>query len=144
MDTKTKMLKKLLRLINAWSDMETSIHAAKILMAGVPEEHFQHYFLSMVVAYARPFTKSHGVGRIQCDYPTYPDFGDSDMPVRHRRLIDLRKKFLAHSSCEGTRVQVIPISIPNPPVRAFHFNVGRRTFHNIGFVEWIQTSEFWG
>lgn len=98
----------------------------------------------MVVAYGRPFTENQGVGRIQCDYPTYPDFGDAEMPVRHTRLLDLRHKFLAHSSAEGTRVQVIPPGVTNPlgvsPKPTFDFNIGKRTFRDVRYVEWLRVA----
>lgn len=144
MPATTKQQKKLVRLISALSDMSDSIHAADFLMDGAPEELYQHFFLSMVVAYGRPFTENHGVGRIQCDYPTYPDFGDAEMPVRHARLLDLRHKFLAHSSAEGTRVQVIPPGVANPlgvaPKSTFDFNIGKRTFQDIRYVEWLRVA----
>jgi hypothetical protein len=98
----------------------------------------------MVVAYGRPFTENQGVGRIQCDYPKYPDFGDADMPDRHKRLLDLRNKFLAHSSAEGTRVEIIPPGVVNPcggQVRSsFEFNMGKRRFPDIRFVEWLMNA----
>jgi hypothetical protein len=138
----TKERMKLVRLISAIADMSESVRAAELLMAGAPDELYQHFFVSMVVAYGRPFTENYGVGRIQCDYPTYPDFGDSEMPVRHARLLDLRNKFLAHSSAEGTRVQIIPPGVPNPlglpPRPEFDFNVGKRTFQDVRYVEWLR------
>ena len=144
MPATTRQLKKLVRLISAVSDMTDSVHAADMLMGGAHEDLYGHFFLSMVVAYGRPFTENYGVGRIQCDYPAYPDFGDSEMPARHTRLIDLRNKFLAHSSVEGTRVQIVPPGVPNPigvpPKPEFDFNVGKRTFKDIRYVEWLRVA----
>lgn len=77
-------------------------------------------------------------------FPTYPDFGDTEMPVRHSRLLDLRHKFLAHSSAEGTRVQIIPSGITNPfgvaPKSTFDFKIGKRTFRDIGYVAWLRVA----
>ena len=139
-----KQQKKLIRLISAISDMSNSLEAADLLLKGVPEELHGHLFLSMVVAYCRPFTENYGVGSIRCDYPTYPDFGDCDMRLRHERLHDLRNKFMAHSSAEGTRVQIIPPGVPNPlgkaPQAKFTFLMGKRTFADDGFVRWLRVA----
>lgn len=139
-----KQRKKLVRLISALSDISDSLHAADLLMAGVSEDLYQHVFGSMVMAYGRPFFESDGVGRIQCDYPNYPDFGDAEMPLRHTRLIDLRNKFLAHSSAEGTRVQIIPPGVENSPgiplKTTFDFNIGKRTFPDVRYVEWLRVA----
>jgi hypothetical protein len=142
--TTTKQQKKLVRLISALSDMDESVQAAN-LVRGAPEQLYLHLFTSMVVAYGRPFTKNYGVGCIQCDYPDYPgDSNDPDMPLRHARLLDLRNKFLAHSSAEGTRVQIIPPGVPNPvgapPKNTFDFNVGKRTFQDIRYAEWLRVA----
>src|SRR5947207_671888 len=107
MATQLNQQKKLIRLISAFSDMSASVRAANLLLAGVPDEVYEHLFLAMVVAYGRPFTENYGVGRIQCDYPHYPEPIDAEMPERHNRLLDLRNKFLAHSSAEGTRIEII-------------------------------------
>jgi len=142
MPANSKQQKKLVRLISALSDMAWSINAADLILAGAPDELREHLFLSMVVAYGRPFTENYGVGRIQCDYPNYPDFGDTDMPLRHARLLDIRNKFTAHSSAEGTRVLIIPPDVPNPlgdaPKGTFDFNVGKRVFRESQFIEWLR------
>ena len=144
MSTPPKQQKKLVRLISAFSDMTTSLRAANLLLGGVSEELYGHLFLSMVVAYGRPFTENYGVGRIQCDYPNYPDFGDGEMGDRHARLLDLRNKFLAHSSVEGTRVQIIPPGLVNPvggvALSSFTFNIVKRTFADVRFVEWLRVA----
>ena len=141
MSSKTKQDKKLVRLIAAISDMEQSIDAASALLAGAPTVLFDHLFLSMVVSYGRPFTENKGVGCIMVDYPDYPEFLDEEMVLRHRRLVDLRNKFLAHSSSEGVRVQVIPPGISNPLTSksnaTFDFNVGRRKFPDLQYVKWL-------
>lgn len=142
--TAPKQQKKLVRLVSALSDMLESVQAANLLVRGVPDDLYGHLFLSMVVAYGRPFTENQGVGRIQCDYPRYPDFGDSEMPIRHSRLLDLRNKFLAHSSAEGTRVQIIPPGVPNPlgkpPQQTFTFIMGKRTFADARYIEWLRVA----
>jgi len=144
MNTPTKQQKKLVRLISAFSDMCGSVEAANLLLKGVPEELHGHLFLSMVVCYGRPFTENYGVGRIQCDYPNYPDSADAEMRDRHARLLDLRNKFLAHSSAEGTRVQIVPPGVANPIGKAvqanFTFNMGKRTFGETYFVEWLRVA----
>jgi hypothetical protein len=142
-----KQQKKLVRLISAFSDMNDSVCAATLLLKGVPDEIYNHLFLSMVVAYARPFYENDGVGRIQCDYPTYPgDCDDAEMTKRHDRLLDLRNKFLAHSSAEGTCIQIIPPGIAYPPGTSprpkFDFNVGKRVFSDLRYIEWLRVAPF--
>jgi hypothetical protein len=144
MPATTKQRKKLVRLMSALADMTDSIEAADFLMGGAPSALYQHFFLSMVVAYGRPFTENYGVGHIECDYPSYPDFGDSEMPARHARLIDLRNKFLAHSSAEGTQILIIPPGVANPlglpPKSTFDFNIGKRTFKDLRYVDWLRVA----
>jgi hypothetical protein len=144
MMTPRKNQKKLVRLISAFSDMSNSVQAANLLLSGVPDEFYGHLFQSMVVAYGRPFTENRGVGRIQCDYPNYPDSCDPDMRDRHARLLDLRNKFVAHSSAEGTRVQIVPPGVANPRERSaqahFTFNIGKRTFPEVQFVKWLRVA----
>jgi hypothetical protein len=140
-----KQQKKLVRLISAFSDMNDSVCAAKLLLGGVPDEIYNQLFLSMVVAYTRPFTENYGVGRIQCDYPAYPeDCDDAKMLERHNRLLDLRNKFLAHSSAEGTCIQIIPPGVTcrpgSPPQPKFDFIIGKRVFPKIEFVECLHVA----
>lgn len=73
-----------------------------------------HFFLSMVMAYGRPFTKNHGIGSLRCEYPSFPDFPDADMNLRHKRMMDLRNKLLGHSSVEGTKVWLLAPGATSP------------------------------
>lgn len=95
----------------------------------------------MVMSYGRPFTESNGIGRIQCEYPGYPDFRDPEMNARHSRLVDIRHKFLAHSSAEGTKVMIVPPNIKNPVTQTtksvFDHNVGKRAFLEPVFAAWL-------
>lgn len=139
-----KQEKKLIRLISAVSDVDECLTASEALIAGAPDPLFNHLFVSMVVSYGRPFTENYGAGRIQNEYPNFPDELDSaeDLRQRHNRLIDMRDKFLAHSSVEGTQVIIIPPGVPNPlgiPAKpVFDFNVGKRRFGRVEFVEWLR------
>ncbi len=139
--SQSKLEKKLLRLVSAWFDISYSVQAGQLLLNGVPNEIYGHLFTSFVISYGRPFFESHRVGKILCDYPDYPRFGDADMPTRHQRMLDLRNKFIAHSSSEGTRVQIVPPGIVDPfnsrTRNEFGFNVGKRVFPEIQFVEWL-------
>ncbi len=99
--------KRLLRLISARADMQYASDAFRRFMACPDNGARYHFFLSMVLAYCRPFTENNGIGSLRCEYPTFPDFADADMNLRHTRLLDLRNKFLGHSSIEGTRVYLV-------------------------------------
>ncbi len=107
---------KLLRLVSAREDMGRSLEAFGVLQSLNDPTHPAFYpaALSMAVCYGRPFLESHGLGRLQVDFPDYPDFSDPEMNLRHHRLIDLRNKFMARSSCEGTKVLILPPGSTNP------------------------------
>ena len=141
MSSKTKDEKKLIRFISAYADIKNSIRTGELLMSGAPDEIFEDIFLSFVLSYGRPFKESQGVGCIICDYPNYPTFGDSEMPVRHSRMIDLRDKFLAHSSAEGTRILVTPPNVSPPFGGAispyYRLDIGKREFGDVRYVEWL-------
>jgi len=101
----------------------------------------RYFFAMMVVSYGRPFFENYRVGRIQCDYPNFPDFTDEEMNMRHRRMIDLRNKFMAHSSAEGTRIMVVPPGVINPitgtSIDQYDLNIGKRTFHRPNYASWL-------
>ena len=132
---------KLVRLISARSDMAEALEAWSMFTAFRGHPSAAYLFTAMVIAYGRPFVESYRVGRIQCDYPNFPDFSDDEMNVRHRRMIDLRNKFLAHSSAEGTRVMVIPPHVANPHTgvarETYDHNIGKRTFLHPEFASWL-------
>jgi len=134
--------KKLLRLISARYDMANALDAYSHFtgsLTGTPIA--EYFFCAMVVVYGRPFTENHGLGNIKCEYPNYPDFPDQEMNDRHLRLMDIRNKFLAHSSAEGTKIIVIPPRTSNPLTgivsNQFDHNVGKRTFLDPRFADWL-------
>jgi hypothetical protein len=56
-------------------------------------------------------------------------------------MIDLRNKFLAHSSAEGTRVMVVPPNVLNPITGltrdVYDHNIGKRRFLQPEFASWL-------
>jgi hypothetical protein len=101
--------KRLLRFISARYDMANALDAYNHFKESpINSPIAEYFFCAMVVAYGRPFTENQGIGNIKCEYPNYPDFSDQEMSERHRRLMDIRNKFLAHSSAEGTKIIIIP------------------------------------
>lgn len=139
--TKHLASKKLLRLISARYDMCDGLEAYAAFTELVGTAAGEYAFFAMTVAYGRPFTNNHGLGPIKCEFPTYPDFEDPDMNLRHQRLLDLRNKFMAHSSLEGTRVIVVPPGIPDPGTLVvrdhFEYYLGKRTFFEPAFAAWL-------
>jgi hypothetical protein len=133
--------KKLLRLVSARYDMGHAMEAYGHYKAAIGTSASEHFFFAMVVAYGRPFFESHGVGPIRCEYPNYPDFAEPDMNLRHQRLLDIRNKFLAHSSAEGTRIMIVPPTVPNPLTGVaqsqFDHNIGKRTFLEPRYADWL-------
>lgn len=132
---------KLVRLISARTDMGFSLEAHSHFAAALGSPLAEHCVVAMVVAYCRPFFESYRVGRILCDFPAYPDYDDAEMNIRHQRMVDIRNKFLAHSSAEGTRIMVVPPGVTNPITEisrpTFDHLVGKRTFLDPRFVDWL-------
>lgn len=133
---------KLLRLASARLDVSYSLDAYDLLRTLEPDHPvFYHCAVSMAVCYGRPFAESNGLGKLTVDYPAFPDFSVSEMNERHRRLIDLRNKFMAHSSCEGTRLLIVPPGSPIPgtgePAVAHDHLVGKRMFGDVRFCDWL-------
>jgi hypothetical protein len=133
----------LLRLVSARLDVAYSLEAYGILTTLEPgNELLYHVAVSMAVSYGRPFTASNGVGSLFEEYPHFPDFADEEMNLRHHRLIDLRNKFMAHSSCEGTKVLILPPGCKNPMtgdvVDRYDHLVGKRSFGDVRFYEWLK------
>jgi hypothetical protein len=121
--------------------MSCAIDAYQHFMAFCENSGSEHFFFAMVVAYGRPFTQSYKLGPITCEYPNYPDFTDKDLNLRHQRMVDIRNKFLAHSSVEGTRIMLVPPGVFNPVTEEtseeFDHNIGKRMFRDPRFSEWL-------
>jgi hypothetical protein len=135
--------KKLLRLASARLDVSYSLEAYGMLKSLDPASSpYYHMAVSMAVSYGRPFTANNGLGSLFVEYPQFPDFEDPELNLRHQRLIDLRHKFMAHSSCEGTRVLILPPGSKNPLTgelvdRHDHL-VGKRSFGDVRFYDWLK------
>jgi len=133
--------KKLLRLVSARCDINAALEAYSHFVSHAGSPVAEHFFFAMVVAYGRPFTDNYKLGSIKCDYPSYPDYAEDEMNQRHKRLIDIRNKFLAHSSVEGTRIIVIPPNVSNPVTgqssQEFDHNIGKRLFLDPEYSEWL-------
>src|SRR5882724_4813256 len=132
--------KRLLRLISGLTDMNYSADAYHRFMAADDADQRHHLFLSMVVAYCRPFTENHGIGSLKCEYPTFPDFADEEMNERHRKMLDLRNRFLGHSSIEGIRVWLLAPGALHPvigvPVGDYSYAIQKREFSHPQFAPW--------
>ena len=124
--------------------MSYSLEAFGVLQSLNDPNHpaFYHVGISMAVCYGRPFLESNGLGRLQVDFPNYPDFSDPEMNLRHHRLIDLRNKFMAHSSCEGTKILILPPGSTNPLthelVDQHDHIVGKRILGDLRFFDWLK------
>src|SRR5882672_9207038 len=133
--------KRLLRLISGRTDMIYSSDAFHRFMAADGDEGRYHLFLSMVLDYCRPFTENHGIGSLRCEYPTFPDFPDAEMNERHKRMWDLRNRFLGHSSIEGTRVWLLAPGVAHPatgaPVSDYGYAAEKLHFLEPDFATWL-------
>jgi hypothetical protein len=110
-------------------------------MATEGDEGRYHLFVSMVLAYCRPFTENHGIGSLRCEYPAFPDFPDAELNERHERMWALRNRFLGHSSIEGTRVWLLAPGAVHPatevPVCDYGYAVAKLHFMDPGFATWL-------
>jgi hypothetical protein len=136
-----KLRKKLLRLISARTDLEASSAAAHFFHFNTSEPYQYQCMLTMVVSYCRPFTENDGIGSLLCEYPSYPDFGDAEMNLRHQRMMDLRHRFLSHSSVEGLQVQLLSPGVTHPftgeIVTRWFPVIEKRQFHNPHYIVWL-------
>ena len=118
--------------------MKSASDAFQRFMAVNDDDARHHFFLSMVIAYGRPFTENHGIGSLRCEYPSFPDFPDADMNLRHQRMMDLRNKLLGHSSIEGTKVWLLAPGAVSPAngdtAVGYGYAVAKLDFTEIGFV----------
>jgi len=94
--------------------MKFASDAFQRFMAVNDDDAKHDFFLSMVIAYGRPFTENFGIGSLICEYPSFPDFPYADMNLRHKRIMDLRNKILGHSSIEGTKVWLLAPGATSP------------------------------
>ncbi len=133
--------KRLLRLISARADVRYSQTAYRMFEASSDPDIRYCAFLTMVVSYGRPFTSNNGIGSLLCEFPDYPQFSLSDSAVRHQRMMDLRNKFLSHSSLEGTRVVVLAPNATDPgtgsTVSDYSWNVAKNEFLHPEFAPWL-------
>jgi hypothetical protein len=132
---------RLVRLISARADLDYATEAFHLLQATNLDPLRYHLFVSLVVAYCRPFTESEGIGSLRCEYPDYPDFSDVEMNARHQRMVDIRNKFLGHSSIHGTQAFLLAPGAQNPAtgetVTSHHYAVAKRHFLRPEFLQWL-------
>ncbi len=132
---------KLLRLVSARTDVALAIEAYDYYKTMSDSPFAEYFVFIMALSYGRPFFENHKVGGIQCDFPNYPDFPDDEMNTRHKRLIDLRNKFVAHSSADGTQIMIVPPGVKNPvtggTLARFNHNIGKRFFLEPQYIDWL-------
>lgn len=137
----SKIDKRVLRLLSALRDLEYTDEAMKFFLGTSSSELRYHLFVSMVVAYCRPFTENEGVGSLKIEYLSYPDYPDQEMNIRHDRMVSIRHQFLAHSSLMGTKCVISSTLHPvaNSGVIEEHFNysIARRDFTKESYVTWL-------
>jgi hypothetical protein len=136
-----RLQKRLLRMISARADADSSTNAFSRYSAASDEDAQYHFFTSMVLAYCRPFTENFGLGSLLCEYPSYPDYPDEEMNVRHQRMMDLRNTILGHSSIQGTKIWLLAPGAVSPftgqTAHDFRYAVGKLTFHRSEYVSWL-------
>jgi hypothetical protein len=128
-------------MISARADIDYAAEAFQLFQTTQCKPARYHFFVAMVMSYCRPFTESEGIGSLRYEYPNYPDFSDAKMNDRHRRMMDIRNKFLGHSSTHGTRAFLLAPGSKHPansaPVLFYHYAVQKRHFLRPEFVCWL-------
>jgi hypothetical protein len=138
-----KLQRRLIRLISARNDMRCADDAFQRYMATDERDELgkHHLFLAMVMAYGRPFTENHGLGALTCEYSLFPDFPDPEMNVRHKRMMDLRNKFMGHSSIEGTKVWLLAPGSASPATGelavGYGYALAKLDFLDPRFAVWL-------
>ena len=131
----------MLRLISARADLDYATEAYHLLQGIDLAPLRYHVFVSLVLAYCRPFTESQGIGSLRCEYPDYPDFEDIEMNERHQRMWDIRNRFLGHSSIHGTKAFLLAPGAKSPAngeiVSSHHYAVAKRQFLRPEFIQWL-------
>lgn len=133
---------RLLRLISARADVHYSKRAYERIKTARSEDDRYDFFLSFVVSYCRPFTENSGLGNLAVEFPSYPqELGLADGAIRHQRMMDLRNKFLSHSSLEGTKVVLLAPGATDPGngtiVSDYSWNIAKREFLDEQFAGWL-------
>ena len=107
--------KRLLRLISARVDLDYATEAFNSLQATNLDPLRYHLFVS---ARRRLLSPVHGKRRYRfasSRVPDYPDFSDVAMNARHQRMVDIRNKFLGHSSIHGMQAFLLRREHRTPP-----------------------------
>lgn len=137
----SKIDKRVLRLLSARRDLEYTEEAMQFFLGTTSSELRYHLFVSMVVAYCRPFTENEGVGSLKIEYPNYPDYSDQEMNIRHERMVSIRHQFLAHSSLAGTKCVISstlhPVEGSKIVEEHFDYSIARRDFTKERYVIWL-------
>lgn len=64
------------------------------------------------------------------------------MNLRHHRLLEMRHRFLAHSSVDGLKVLLVPPGVRNPntgeSAASWGYRVGKREFLREEYVDWMK------
>ena len=132
---------KLLRLISARADIDYSCSAFKLFDSSENPIIEYHALLAMVVCYCRPFTENFGLGNLKCEIPECADIPLKDAQIRHQRMMDLRNKFMSHSSIEGTKVVLLAPGATDPGTykvaRGHSWNIAKREFIRREFAVWL-------
>ena len=128
--------------MSARADMQYARDAYDRLAACTFGAERYDYFLSLVVSYCRPFTENSGLGNLNVEFPNYPEeLGLTEAGVRHSRMMDLRNKFLSHSSLKGTRVVLLAPGAVDPgtghTVESYHWNIAKREFLDQRYADWL-------
>jgi len=133
--------KRFLRLVSAHADIGYAIEAFRVLQHAHSTAADYSLFLTMVVCYCRPFTESRGIGSLLREYPNYPDWPDSEMNLRHERMMEIRNDFLGHSCIEGSKVFLLSPGSKDPAtgdtMDMFYYGIAKRVFFRPEYAAWL-------
>jgi hypothetical protein len=98
----------LYRLVVARSDVTAAYYGCELLLErvrGFRDSLYYPLFASVVVCYARPFTRNRPFGPLPQKWARFPD---PTLQNAHRKMIKARNELIAHSDTSVRKARIIP------------------------------------
>ena len=104
--------RNLYQLLIARSDLVASLRACDFIIKNVKsikDENLYPLTTSVVVCYARPFTKNKPYGSLP---KKWSKFDKPQYQATHNRLLQARRELFAHSDMNVRKAQIVPPNVP--------------------------------
>ncbi len=118
------------RIAAGLSDVTNALSAVDYLLENDIAEtdpRWEIYQDYAVITYARPFTKTKGVGRLSAKYER---FSDKELQLTHELIMEQRREHIAHNDSRTGKVTIVPAGQQGapgqPPAQETSFVASRR------------------